>query len=41
MTKIVYALRAFPGIDRAEKSSEFWGHCETRTGERTPDSAPR
>jgi type I phosphodiesterase/nucleotide pyrophosphatase len=33
MTKIVYALRAFPGIARAEKSSEFWGHCETRTGD--------
>ena len=33
MTKIVYALRAFPGIARAEKSAEFWGHCDTRTGE--------
>ena len=33
MTKIVYALRAFPGIDRVEKSSDFWGHCETRTGD--------
>ena len=33
MTKIVYALRSFPGIERVEKSSEFWGHCETRTGD--------
>jgi hypothetical protein len=33
MTKIVYALRAFPGIERAEKSADFWGHCETRTGD--------
>jgi hypothetical protein len=36
MTKIVYALRAFPGIERAEKSSEFWGRCETRTGDALP-----
>jgi hypothetical protein len=33
MRKIVYALRSFPGIERAEKSAEFWGHCETRTGD--------
>jgi hypothetical protein len=33
MTKIVYALRSFPGLARVEKSSEFWGHCEARTGE--------
>lgn len=33
MTKIVYALRAFPGIERADKSGDLWGHCETRTGE--------
>ena len=32
-TKIVYALRSFPGIERAEKSAEMWGHCETRTGD--------
>jgi hypothetical protein len=32
-TKIVYALRSFPGIERVEKSAELWGHCETRTGE--------
>ena len=36
MTKIVYALRAFPGIERAEKSADFWGHCETRTGDAIP-----
>ncbi|HMG54514.1 MAG TPA: hypothetical protein VK601_13550, partial [Kofleriaceae bacterium] len=33
MTKIVYALRSFPGLERVEKSAEFWGHCDTRTGE--------
>lgn len=33
MTKIVYALRAFPGLARVEKSADFWGHCETRTGD--------
>jgi hypothetical protein len=33
MTKIVYALRSFPGIARVEKSAELWGHCETRTGD--------
>jgi hypothetical protein len=33
ITKIVYALRAFPGIERVEKSADFWGHCETRTGD--------
>jgi len=33
MTKIVYALRAFPGLLRVEKSADFWGHCETRTGD--------
>jgi hypothetical protein len=32
-TKIVYALRSFPGIQRVEKSAEMWGHCETRTGD--------
>jgi hypothetical protein len=32
-TKIVYALRSFPGIARVEKSAEVWGHCETRTGD--------
>src|SRR5262249_29658955 len=31
MTKIVYALRSFPGLERVEKSAEFWGHCETRS----------
>ena len=33
MTKIVYALRSFPGIERVEKSAELWGRCETRTGD--------
>lgn len=33
MTKIVYALRSFPGIARVEKTAELWGHCETRTGD--------
>jgi hypothetical protein len=33
MTKIVYALRSFPGIARVEKTAEFWGHCDDRTGD--------
>lgn len=33
MTKIVYALRSFPGLARVEKSAEYWGHCDTRTGD--------
>ena len=33
VTKIVYALRSFPGLERVEKTADFWGHCETRTGE--------
>ena len=32
-TKIVYALRSFPGIERVEKSAELWGDCERRTGD--------
>jgi hypothetical protein len=32
-TKIVYALRSFPGLERVEKSADFWGHCENRTGD--------
>jgi hypothetical protein len=32
-TKIVYALRSFPGLARVEKSADFWGRCETRTGD--------
>lgn len=32
MKKIVYALRAFPGIERVEKTADVWGRCETRTG---------
>jgi hypothetical protein len=33
MTKIVYALRSFPGIERVEKAAQFWGHCDQRTGD--------
>jgi hypothetical protein len=33
LTKIVYALRSFPGIERVEKTADLWGHCETRTGD--------
>jgi len=32
-TKIVYALRSFPGLERVEKSADLWGHCENRTGD--------
>jgi hypothetical protein len=32
-TKIVYALRSFPGLARVEKSAELWGRCETRSGD--------
>lgn len=32
-TKIVYALRSFPGLERVEKTADFAGHCETRTGD--------
>ena len=33
ITKIVYALRSFPGLERVERAAELWGHCETRTGD--------
>jgi hypothetical protein len=33
LTKIVFALRSFPGLDRVEKTADFAGHCETRTGD--------
>jgi len=33
LTKIVYALRSFPGLVRVEKSADLWGHCETRSGD--------
>src|SRR5262249_29792090 len=33
LTKIIYALRAFPGIARAERTDEFVGHCDQRTGD--------
>lgn len=31
--RIVSALRALPGLERVERSADFWGHCETRTGD--------
>lgn len=31
-TKIIYALRSFPGLERVERSADFSGHCEARTG---------
>lgn len=33
MTKIVYALRSFPGLERVEKTAQLWGRCEARTGD--------
>jgi hypothetical protein len=33
LTKIVYALRSFPGLERVEKTADFAGHCETRQGD--------
>jgi hypothetical protein len=33
ITKILLALRSFPGIARVERSADFAGHCETRTGD--------
>lgn len=33
ITKIVYALRSFPGLGRVERAADFWGRCETRTGD--------
>ena len=31
--KIVFALRAFPGLARVERTADFAGHCEQRTGD--------
>jgi hypothetical protein len=31
--RIVSALRSLPGLERVERSADFWGHCETRTGD--------
>jgi hypothetical protein len=31
--KIMFALRSFPGIERVERTADFAGHCETRTGD--------
>lgn len=33
LKKIVYALRSFPGLERVERTSDFAGHCEQRTGD--------
>ena len=33
LKKIIFALRAFPGIARAERTDEYAGHCDQRTGE--------
>ncbi len=33
MRKIVFALRSFPGLARVERTSDFAGRCETRTGD--------
>ncbi len=33
LKKIVFALRSFPGIARVERTADFAGHCETRTGD--------
>jgi hypothetical protein len=30
--KIMFALRAFPGIEQVGKTADFAGHCDTRTG---------
>jgi hypothetical protein len=31
--KIVYALRSFPGLARVERTADFAGRCEARTGD--------
>jgi len=31
--KILYALRSFPGLARVERTADFAGQCETRTGD--------
>ncbi len=36
ITKIVYALRSFPGLARVERTADFWGHCETRPADAQP-----
>jgi len=33
LKKIIFALRSYPGIARAERTSDFAGRCETRTGD--------
>jgi len=33
LKKIVFALRAFPGLARVERTADLAGHCDTRTGD--------
>jgi predicted AlkP superfamily pyrophosphatase or phosphodiesterase len=33
ITKIIYALRAFPGLARVERTSDFAGRCQARAGD--------
>ncbi len=33
LKKILLALRSYPGIERAGRTADFAGHCETRTGD--------
>lgn len=33
LRKIVFALRSFPGLARVERTTDFSGHCETRSGD--------
>lgn len=32
LRKVMFALRAFPGIEQVGKTADFAGHCEQRTG---------
>ena len=31
--KIIFALRSFPGLARVERAADFWGRCDTRSGD--------
>ena len=33
MRRVVFALRAFPGLEKVDRTAPYEGHCETRTGE--------
>jgi hypothetical protein len=33
LKKVAFALRSFPGIARVERTADFAGHCEARTGD--------